>query len=351
MGSAARDRGIATDRRALRHHAGRWVGLCGASAAVTSRTIDEVLGRHGISHCRVLQHDDVVYTAGPQDEPLPVHSIRKSIISALFGQLIADGLASLDSTLAELGIDDSPQLTPMEKSATLEHLLTSSSGVYLPLESETSYDVFTNTPANWPDRESSSPGTRFHYSNWNFNVLGEIYQRARRTALFVAFDRLLARPLSFRDWDPYLHGRLHYGSDPLGATSRYPNYAMSLSPRDLAKFGRLYCGGGIWQGQQIVPAEWVARSTRPMMATGLPDPFGHYGYLWWVRGQNTSSPLPHGSFSAVGIGGQVLSVIPSHGVVIVALCDNSKGGNAGMAIPDELVSAILDLDGVARAPS
>jgi CubicO group peptidase (beta-lactamase class C family) len=316
---------------------------------MTSRTLDDALRRHGITHCRVLVHDDVVYTAGPQDEPLPIHSIRKSIISALFGQLIGDGLVRLDSTLAELGVEDSPQLTPMEKSATLEHVLTSSSGVYLPLEFETSYDVFTNTPANWPDRESSLPGTRFHYSNWNFNVLGDIYQRASGTALFVAVDRLLAQPLGFRDWDPLAHGRLHYRSDLLGATPRYPNYAIAMSPRDLAKFGQLYCAGGTWQGQQIVSSEWVSRSTRPIMATGLPGPFGRYGYLWWVRAENTSSPFPPGSFSAVGLGGQILSIVPSLGLVMVALCDNRSGGNAQMAIPDELVSAILGLDSVATA--
>jgi CubicO group peptidase (beta-lactamase class C family) len=316
---------------------------------MTSPTLDDVLSRQGITHCRVLVHDKVVYTAGPQDESLPIHSIRKSIISALFGQLIGEGLVRLDTTLAELGVDDSPQLTTVEKSATVEHLLTSSSGVYLPLQFETSYDVFTNTPTNWPDRESSLPGARFHYSNWNFNVLGDIYQRVSGTALFVAVDRLLAHPLGFRDWDPLVHGRLHYRSDLLGASPRYPNYAIAMSPRDLARFGQLYCDGGTWQGEQIVSSEWVSRSTRPMMVTGLPDPFGHYGYLWWVRGENTRSPLPQGSFSAVGIGGQVLSVIPSRGLVIVALCDNGKGGNAGMAIPDAVVSAIMGLDSVATA--
>jgi CubicO group peptidase (beta-lactamase class C family) len=321
----------------------------GLGVTVTAEALGDVLSRHGISHCRVLLHDDVVYTAGRQDEPLPIHSIRKSIISALFGQLVGDGLVCLGSTLAELGIDDSPPLTPMELSATLEDVLTSSSGVYLPLESETSYDVFSNAAVAWPARESSLPGTRFHYSNWNFNVLGDIYQRVSGNALFVAVDRLLAQPLGFRDWDPLAHGRLVYRSDPLGATLRYPNYAIALSPRDLAKFGQLYRDGGAWQGQQIVPSEWVSRSTRPVMATGLPDPFGHYGYLWWVRGENTSSALPPGSFSAVGIGGQVLSVIPSHGLVIVAMCDNSKGGNAGMAIPDAVMTAILALDKVANA--
>jgi len=51
----------------------------------------------------------------------------------------------------------------------------------------------------------------------------------------------------------------------------------------------------------------------------------------------------------VGIGGQVLSLIPSHGLVIVALCDNSKGGNARMTIPDAVVNAIMGLDSVATA--
>src|ERR1700761_4682963 len=98
----------------------------GLGVTVAAEALGDVLSRHGISHCRVLLHDDVVYTAGRQDEPLPIHSIRKSIISALFGQLVGDGLVCLGSTLAELGIDDSPQLTPMEKSATLEDVMTSS---------------------------------------------------------------------------------------------------------------------------------------------------------------------------------------------------------------------------------
>ena len=160
---------------------------------MTSQVLHDALNHHGVTHCRVLKGDDVLYSAGPQDEPLPIHSVRKSIISALFGQLVDDGSVRLDSTLRELGIDDSPPLTPAEKSATLEHLLTSSSGVYLPLNFDTSFDVFTNTAADWPSRESSVPGARFHYNNWDFNVLGEIYQRVSGTALFVAVDRLLAQ--------------------------------------------------------------------------------------------------------------------------------------------------------------
>lgn len=122
---------------------------------------------------------------------------------------------------------------------------------------------------------------------------------------------------------------------------------MSLSPRDLARFGQLYCDGGRWQGEQLVPAEWVRRSTRALVTTGLADPFGHYGYLWWVIGEHTSSALPPGSFSAIGLGGQALTVIPSRGLVVVAMCDNRKGGNPRMFIPDAVVTAVLDLTAAA----
>jgi CubicO group peptidase (beta-lactamase class C family) len=77
---------------------------------------------------------------------------------------------------------------------------------------------------------------------------------------------------------------------------------------------------------------------------GPARPFGHYGYLWWVHGEDDSSSLPAGSFSALGLGGQAHSVIPSHGLVIVAMSDNRKGGNYRMAIPDAVVNAVLELD-------
>jgi CubicO group peptidase (beta-lactamase class C family) len=318
---------------------------------MTAQSLRGSVRDHGITSLRVLQHGEVVYTAGAQDVPLPIHSVRKSIVSALFGQLVDDGLVRLDTTLADLGIDESPELTPMEASATLEHLLTSSSGVYLPLKFDPPFDVFGNTVAPWPTRGSSVPGTRFHYSNWDFNALGEIYQRVSSTALFVAVDRQLAQPLNFRDWDPLKHSHLYYAPDPLGATARFPNYAMQLSARDLAAFGQLYLDGGAWQGQQIVPADWVRHSTRPLVRTGLPNPFGHYGYLWWAVGENGGSVLPAGSYSAMGQGGQTLSVVPSLDLVIVTMSEPTEGGNTEMAIPDVVLSAILSLAPSDAVPS
>lgn len=309
-----------------------------AGSPISIANVEEAAKANKITTLRVVVSGEPVVVVGPQDKPLPIHSIRKSIISALFGQLIAKGDVQLDATLADFDIDDSPCLTDEERTATLQHVLTSSSGVYLPLHSGSSYDIFRNRPSDWPQRGSAVPGAKFHYSNWDFNVLGEIYQRVSGVALFTAIDGLLVRPLGFRDWNPLEHTRLHYGYDPLGATPRYPNHVIQLSARDLARFGQLYLNEGTWDGCEIVPPDWVRVSTQTRVETGLPRPFRSYGYLWWTSDGSDADALPSGSYSAVGVGGQTISVIPSHQMVVVAQREDL---GTQMALPADIIKALL----------
>ena len=305
-------------------------------------SVAEAAQAHGFTTVRVLRENATVIALGPQNRPLPISSIRKSILSSLFGSLIASGDVQLSATLTELGIEDGPGLTGQERTATLRQLLTSSSGVYLPLQTAGgTYDIFRDAPAQWPARGSAAPGSRFHYSNWDFNVLGEIYQRVSGVAVFTALDGLLAGPLSFSDWRPLEHARLRYGYDPLGATPRYPNHALQLSARDLARFGQLYLDGGICCGTEVVPPQWVNESTQSQVRTGLPSPFDSYGYLWWTTDADDPAGLPAGSFSAIGLGGQILSVIPLHQMVIVALRPTFDNRSTQMTLPPELIKAVI----------
>ena len=146
-------------------------------------------------------------------------------MSALFGQACDRGQIDLDATLGELGIDDTPALTDEEKSATIDDLLAARSGVYLPADD--------GGVLGRPSRGSHPPGTFWCYNNWDFNVLGNIYERLTGRSVFVAFDHDLARPLGMVDWDVYQHGSYHYRADILGGTTRYPNYTFHLSARDI----------------------------------------------------------------------------------------------------------------------
>src|ERR1700743_3158448 len=90
-----------------------WIG------ARVERRVEDAVRAHQITALRVAQSGETVIAVGPQDKPLPIHSIQKSIISALFGPLVAKGDVRLDTTLADFDVDDSPYLTDQERAATL----------------------------------------------------------------------------------------------------------------------------------------------------------------------------------------------------------------------------------------
>jgi len=82
----------------------------------------------------------------------------------------------------------------------------------------------------------------------------------------------------------------------------------------MVKIGELYRRDGIWNGQQIVPADWIRQSTSP--STLNPD----YGLLWWILGD------PEGpGYTAAGAGGQHIIVLPNSRAVIVYLAEVQMG--------------------------
>jgi hypothetical protein len=82
---------------------------------------------------------------------------------------------------------------------------------------------------------------------------------------------------------------------------------LQMTPRDMARLGYLMLQNGTWQGQQIVPAEWVERSTRADYSVN--GCFG-YGYQWWI--------LPEGQgYQASGLYDQRIIVLPEADMVVV----------------------------------
>jgi hypothetical protein len=263
----------------------------------------------GAAAIAVVANGKLLATSGDPALVLPIHSVRKSILSALFGtvpRLFQP--TGLDTTLEQLRIDDRTPLTPQERKATVRHLLQAKSGVYLP--SNLASDSMLK---NLPKRDSHAPGTFWYYNNWDFNALGTIYQQASRMDVFSGFDGTLAKPLEMEHWILKEHGR--WSDDRL---SIHRGYEFWLSALDLARFGWLMANNGNWRGNQIVPAAWVAESTRSQ--TILAKQPGGYGYMWWTETDGRMLPktrLPSGSFSAQGMGGHMILVVPSFQLVVV----------------------------------
>jgi CubicO group peptidase (beta-lactamase class C family) len=257
-----------------------------------------------------------IWTWGDTSVPLDVHSIRKSILDVLYGPAVASSTIDLSTTLATLGINDTPpSLTATEQSATIQDLLESRSGVY--------HAALGSTPeqiADTPARGSHLPGTFWFYNNWDFNTLGVIYNQLTSSDLYVDFDSELAGPLGMVDWQA---SDGQYETDP--SVSLMPYYDFQLSTRDMARFGLMVLQHGTWNGKQLAPADWLATSTQAYSQTG---PAGQgYGYLWWIDETGTGLfngvDLGSGAFAAEGLGGHYIVVIPSHDMVVVSRADDA----------------------------
>jgi CubicO group peptidase (beta-lactamase class C family) len=256
----------------------------------------------------VVDRGKLVVAWGDSARRVKLSSVRKSLLSALYGVPVRDGRINLDDTLEHLGIDDDPPLTQPEKQARLRMLFESRSGVY--------HSYVGGTPdmrERMPARESHPPGSFWYYNNWDFNVLGAVYERELNKKIGEAFHSEIATPIQMEDFRPrdmyYLKAA---ESDDAFAKSLYPAYHFRLTARDMARFGLLYLNQGNWDGVQLIPSGWIAKSTTSYSETsGFGDGFG-YGYLWWIGGYG----LKVSAFSARGALGKYIIVIPERNLVV-----------------------------------
>lgn len=183
-------------------------------------------------------------------------------------------------------------------------------------------------------RLAHQPGTHWSYSSGSANILSR-YLRDR-----LGGGKAYAR---------FLRERL---LDRLGMGSAVPEFDAAgtwigssyvhATARDYARFGLLYLRGGVWNGEQLIPRDWVERARTPTMASR-----GEYGALFWLNAPDPdtgkpaiSARLPEDLFLARGFGGQIIAIIPSRDAVLVML--NANYAEDASPIID-LVASVLDL--------
>jgi CubicO group peptidase (beta-lactamase class C family) len=92
--------------------------------------------------------------------------------------------------------------------------------------------------------------------------------------------------------------------DPQGINTA--GWGLCITPADMAKIGQLYLNGGIWEGKQIISAEWIRESTKEHSRWGKLS----YGYLWWIIDDQEHS------YAALGDGGNVIYVNAKKNMVV-----------------------------------
>ncbi|HEY7475233.1 MAG TPA: serine hydrolase [Vicinamibacterales bacterium] len=272
-------------------------------------------------------------------------SVRKSILAMMYGNYVQSGRIKLDKTMADLKIDDVDGLLPAEKEATVLDLLGARSGVYH--EAANAACTGCGSTAGDPPgpRGSVRHGTYFLYNNWDFNVLGTIFEQETGTNIYDAFERDLATPAGLQDFD-----RAAQRKSENRRASIHPAYHFYLSTRDMARVGYIMLRGGVWDGKQLVPRDWVHRIVTPVTRVGdmnpesyRKGPFG-YGLLWWIwDGPFNEGPYKNG-YSGIGAVGQFITVLPELDMVIAHKTEPQPGGAsvsrpAYLSIVDAVIAA------------
>jgi len=269
--------------------------------------------------------DATVYPFQPDSRHI-IHSCTKSIISALIGIAIDEAhIESIDQPILDLFPERTvANLDAEKKVMTLEHVLMMASGwecrdSYLYRwhglhEMEQSGD-WVQFMLDLPMAEV--PGSRFEYCNGGSFLLSAIIQETTGTSAAEFAEAHLFGPLGISD--------VLWPSNPQGITIGWGD--LRMRPHDMAKIGYLYLNKGQWEGQQIVPAAWVATSTRKHISATLQD---GYGYQWWIA--------DNGVYMALGYAGQFIFVAPEKALVVVF---TSELEERDFYIPQELLNDFI----------
>ncbi len=251
------------------------------------------------------------YYLGTSPEDLRISwSVAKSYLSALMGIVLAEGaIDSIDDPVTTYA----PSLkgTAYDR-ASIRNVLNMASGVvfnedYLDFNSDInkmgrviglggSMDGF----AEGLTERDSDPGSQWRYVSIDTHILGMVIRGATGRSIPDLLAEKLLTPLGV-EADPY------YVTDGYGVA--FVLGGLNVRTRDYARFGQMILNGGWLNGVQIVPADWVARSTSPS-APNTPIVID-YGMQWWVP-----ADASEGEFFARGIYGQYIYINQPEGVVI-----------------------------------
>jgi CubicO group peptidase (beta-lactamase class C family) len=259
----------------------------------------------------------------------PLRSASKSIVSALTGQAVAQGL--LPGVQAPV-LGYFPEYTlqhpsPLKPAITVQDLLTNQSGLDYDIadsHAAGNEEAMDHSP-DWvkytfdlPMREA--PGTVGRYNSGNPIALGRLVEKQARQPLPDFARQHLFAPLGITKFD------WRFRPD---SSSAETFCQVSLRPRDMAKFGLLYLGQGRWQGRQVLPATWVTASLAKHSVVQGVD----YGYLWWLKYLDAQGTRYYGAM-AQGNGGQRIAIWPQQHLVVVV-----TGGNYNQQSPSDALIA------------
>src|SRR5437764_882670 len=250
--------------------------------------------------------------------PLESWSMGKSVTATLMGILIKQGAYDLmqPAPIPEWQGRNDPRAL-----IRIADLLNMSSGLRIKAPDDPDYD-----PAGtYPDHLYLYTGAvnSFHYAatrplQWPPGKVGRYHNS---DPVLVNY---LTRLAVEKRGEPYLSFPQRALFDKIGIrtmvmeTDPFGNFLTQgyefMSGRDWARLGNLYLSDGVWNGERILPADFVKFVSTPAPAW-VADERPVYGGLFWINTDHRF-PVPAGAYYMSGAGEQTTLIIPSHDLVV-----------------------------------
>jgi len=277
----------------------------------------------------VVRRDTILYErylAGYTDSTRSgSYSMAKAFTSALLGIALGHGtVRSLDDSVTRYV----PELArnPAWEGVTIRHALEMRTGTaYARANGEMWHDLRSDDARFYYTshldravagmRRAEPPGRQWFYRDSDAQLIALVLARATGRPLAEQLERHVWRRI----------GTEFDASWSLDRTNGAEKAAtgVNATARDYARFGRLFLHGGAWRGEQIVPREWVERSTTLDTTRARPEVgtwwrMQHRSY-WWIPMQGWAGER---DFFADGAKGQRLYVHRPSETIIVQLADS-----------------------------
>ncbi|MEL6856747.1 MAG: serine hydrolase [Pseudomonadota bacterium] len=246
-------------------------------------------------------------------------SLVKSITSTLVGVAVADGkIDSVDDPLVKY----LPEVAGTAyDGVTIKQALQMSSGIrYDPNlfdgNMQDTVEFMTNSVVTGKKpafdlaikyKREHAPGTKFNYNTAESQVLLELVRRVTGMDAADYLEQKIWRPLGMEHSGEWVLDRA--GAEGAEIGGAFYNAAL----RDWARFGVFIEQGGVWNGAQVLPEDWVDRATisdeahiRP--GEVHPNPNRGYAWHWWTYAD--------GTFTASGANGQTLYIDRENDLVV-----------------------------------
>jgi CubicO group peptidase (beta-lactamase class C family) len=283
-------------------------------------TLSEAAERLPRIHALLVLHEGAAVVEhvvrGPGlDQPAPIKSLSKTVLSVVAGRAIEQGrLPPVDTPLVELLGPPPPGADPAVADITLAHALSLRTG--LRATSGRYYGAWVQSD-DWVRHVltrpmTDRPGGAMIYSTGSTHLVAAALAASGDDSVLDLTRRWLGEPLDIRvpDWMTDPQG-IHFGGNQ-----------MALSPRALARIGELYRNRGVHDGRRVLSEDWIRAS---WTAYGTSPWSGDdYGYGWFI-----TELAGEAAYYGRGYGGQALFVVPSAALTLVMTSDPdppSRGG-------------------------